>query len=70
MKFDELMNLVMDIRDDPARCEVHFGCDCGCGGDLYTIQEWDTMCDAANEAKRALVKLGIIFPEDEDENTF
>lgn len=24
----------------PDRMEVHFGCDCGCGGDSYTIESW------------------------------
>lgn len=25
----------------PELSEVRFGCDCGCGGDSYTSEEWD-----------------------------
>lgn len=25
----------------PSRMEVHFGCECGCGGNNYTEETWD-----------------------------
>jgi len=30
-----------DYYDCPSCLEVHFGCDCGCGGDFYTPEDWD-----------------------------
>lgn len=44
MKFSEIESLVEDYvvaRYSPSRQAVHFGCDCGCGGNLYTRESWD-----------------------------
>ena len=44
MKFSELEELVRNyqsVQFIPSRLGVMFGCDCGCGGDLYTLEEWN-----------------------------
>lgn len=61
MTFDELRSYVYDIENDPSRSEVRFGCECGCGGDSYTIEEWETVCNAADVATQKLEELGITF---------
>lgn len=53
MKFSELKELFDEYDQgiwSPSRMEVHFGCDCGCGGDNYTTEQWDAAEDACNEA--------------------
>jgi len=59
--FNELGDLVYDVRNDPSRSEVRFGCGCGCGGDSYSTEEWGELCAAAEEAKEKLSKIGITF---------
>lgn len=44
LKWSELIDLVENYRNalySSSRLGVHFGCDCGCGGDFYTIEQWD-----------------------------
>jgi hypothetical protein len=44
MKFSELEELFNDYdaaKSSPSRSCVHLGCDCGCGGDSYTIEEFE-----------------------------
>ena len=52
------------LRSD-ANCDVHYGCDCGCGGDLYTLDDFELMCKEFDEAEQAFKelceKLGIDF---------
>ncbi len=57
MKFSELESLVQDYLNacySPTRMSVHFGCDCGCGGDTYTTESWDAEEQAAQEAIDAM----------------
>lgn len=51
MKLSELEILFMDYDQakwSPDRMGVHFGCDCGCGGDSYTPEQWDNEIAAAD----------------------
>lgn len=44
MKFTELKELINNYEQalwSPTHMNVHFGCDCGCGGDTYTQESWD-----------------------------
>lgn len=53
MKFSELLELIDDYTEakwSPSRSEVRLGCDCGCGGDSYTIESWDAVEKAADKA--------------------
>ena len=52
MNFSQLEELFQEYDQAkwaPSRTGVHFGCDCGCGGDNYTDESWDAEEDAANE---------------------
>ena len=44
---------------------VHYGCDCGCGGDDYTSEGWDEMIleyeAAIADMKELCQKLDIVF---------
>jgi hypothetical protein len=59
MKFKELEDLVYSYRNPPWAYNTKFGCDCGCGGDLFTVEEWDKEADIYYKAKEELIKLGI-----------
>jgi hypothetical protein len=59
--FNELRRFVSDIESDDRRMSVSFGCDCGCGGGSYTIEDWDFMCDRADIATEKLKELGVVF---------
>lgn len=51
MKFSELKELFYNYeqaRWSPTRMNVHFGCDCGCGGDTYTQESWDAKEEEAH----------------------
>ena len=68
MTFSELKELFDDYSyasSSPSRSEVRFGCDCGCGGDSYTVEEWDAEEDEAENAIEAMkqfcVKYGIEY---------
>ena len=61
--FDALRSLVDDIRDDESLSEVHFGCECGCGGDFYTYEDWTEMCRAAEDAQASLEAMGVTFSD-------
>ncbi len=63
--FDALCSLVNDVRDDERDREVHFGCDCGCGGDSYTYEEWTKMCRVSDDARVSLEVMGVTFPDAE-----
>ena len=64
MTFDELRDLISDIRLDERRMSVRFGCDCGCGGDFYSEEDWDEMCYASYLAIIKLKALGITFTKE------
>ena len=68
MKFSELEELFQDYDNSkwsPSRMGVHFGCDCGCGGDSYTEESWDAEEETANDAILKMVSFcntyGIIY---------
>ena len=68
MKFSELetiMNNYDSAKWSPRRMDAHFGCDCGCGGDSYTEEEWNAAEDAADlsiiTAKIFCTKYGIEY---------
>lgn len=56
MKASELFSVIQDFENyylhSDLMSEVHFGCDCGCGGDSYTTEQWVRMCNAAYEARK------------------
>lgn len=56
MKFSTLVQIVQAYESaqwSPSRMNVHFGCDCGCGGDDYTAELWD---EEEKEADRAIAE--------------
>lgn len=53
MKLSNIENLFAaydQAKWSPSRMCVHFGCDCGCGGDSYTEESWDAEEEAADLA--------------------
>ena len=38
-------------RTSPSDMSVIFGCDCGCGGDIYTYEEWDQAHEESDRVK-------------------
>jgi hypothetical protein len=53
MQFSDLEQLFQDYDSakwSPDMMGVHFGCDCGCGGNSYTTESWDAEVDAKNGA--------------------
>ena len=50
----EIANLYAEISYHPINSEVRFGCDCGCGGDSYTEDEWDKESADLVEMKKEL----------------
>lgn len=48
MKASELYSVIQDFENyylhSDLMSEVRFGCDCGCGGDSYTTEQWVRMC--------------------------
>jgi hypothetical protein len=61
MTYDELKDLIYTYEEDPSLSEVHFGCDCGCGGDSWTIETWREYGEASDLAKEKLEKFGVTF---------
>lgn len=53
-KATDLVMLVEEFTDyylrSPSASGEHLGCDCGCGGDYYTIEEWDEVHALGNKA--------------------
>jgi len=53
MKFSELEELLADyehyVKYSVLYSEVHFGCDCGCGGDSYTSEQWNNEIKLAHK---------------------
>lgn len=63
MTFEELSNLVYAIECDERLSSVRFGCDCGCGGDAYTEDQWDDMVEEADQARIKLEDFGVVFDD-------
>lgn len=68
MKFSTIIEIVQAYESalwSPSRMHVHFGCDCGCGGDSYTAESWDAEeLDASRAIEEAIslcAKLGIEY---------
>lgn len=66
-----LDNFSNNVIHTPFIEEVHFSCDCGCGGDSYTSDEWESLSkvyDATvDEAIVLCDQLGLIYDfNDED----
>lgn len=63
MNISEFIEVYENYRqlylDSDINMEVKFGCDCGCGGDYYTTEQWENMINAANEAKNNLIAFCI-----------
>ena len=75
MKLSELEILFMDYDQakwSPDRMGVHFGCDCGCGGDSYTPEQWDSEIAAADiyimKMKKFCEEYGIEYDGIERDN--
>ncbi len=66
MNYLDLVAHVTNIEGRPSAYGTRFGCDCGCGGDFYTIEDWDKGEQLAEDSIETLTKLGIIFPKSED----
>ena len=73
MKASELQKLFDEhyYNDSPSEMDVHYGCECGCGGDSYTPESWDEAHKKAYESKEnlkmALDKLGVEWDLEEED---
>ena len=59
LSLSDLQEICQDIEEVvwcPAASGVRLGCDCGCGGDNYTIEEWDKVHKRAEEAEERIVQ--------------
>jgi hypothetical protein len=67
----DLFEAYEEYHYTPSDESVIFGCDCGCGGNLYTSEEWDMAHKKAFEVIKALKdafeSLGIEWDLDKDE---
>lgn len=64
MTFDDLHKLFQAYEEatwSPTRTHVVFGCDCGCGGDSYSREQWDAEELQAQEAIDNMKALCIIM---------
>lgn len=56
MTASEVFRIARDYEYDylysPLNTDVKLGCDCGCGGDTYTDEEWEEMIVAYYEADK------------------
>jgi hypothetical protein len=61
----QIVDNYSDARYAPIQTGVRFGCDCGCGGDNYTEEEWDDEIKynerAIKNMKDLCATLGIIY---------
>jgi len=53
----EIADLHEVIMSSDINTGVHFGCDCGCGGDTYTSEQWDKMVKDTEDAEENLLNL-------------
>lgn len=57
MKFSDIQDMLYDYENamySPSRSDVHVGCDCGCGGNSYTIESYDAEEETAERAIKAI----------------
>ena len=47
---EQLFSEYAEAKWSPSRMGVHLGCDCGCGGDSYTIDTWEAEENSAQES--------------------
>ena len=73
MKFTDILTLVKDYEQAlwaPKYMSVRLGCDCGCGGDSYTPEQYDKEnadADAAMlKVKEFCTTYGILFDGEEE----
>lgn len=53
MTWRDVLDLVYEyednVRDHPAHREIKYGCDCGCGGDAYSDEDWEAFDEAMSQ---------------------
>jgi hypothetical protein len=59
VEISQLFYHAQAIYDAPWNSGVHFGCECGCGGDGYTSEDWDYYADAEKEAVKFFKSVGV-----------
>lgn len=53
----KLINLIQDATNStPSEMSIHIGCDCGCGGNMYTYHSWDQEHQYIEEARKELLE--------------
>lgn len=60
MKASELLEIFdnyLTYRYTPSDEGVRYGCECGCGGDYYSPEEWDEAHNVVYEARKAMAEL-------------
>jgi hypothetical protein len=54
-----------DARYGPLQSGIRFGCDCGCGGDSYTSEQWDAEMEYNKQSIKDMIelcaKLGLVY---------
>lgn len=63
MNWRELKDLVYNVDSFYDIDTVHYGCECGCGGDSYTEEAWDNICTDGEDVIKKLKKIGITFDD-------
>ena len=68
MKFSDVLDIVRAYESalwSPSRTGVRLGCDCGCGGDSYTVESYEEEERQANDdilaAMNMCKRLGIEY---------
>ena len=57
MKLSELEKMISyGLDSTPSEISVILGCDCGCGGNYYTNEEWDKEHEDTLRARKKLKK--------------
>jgi hypothetical protein len=60
VKISEVVQLLEEFQNNvyysDITLEVHHGCSCGCGGDSYTSETWDEMCNSYDETETKCIK--------------
>lgn len=60
MKLSEFFELVENAKEStPSEEGIHFGCDCGCGGEFYTGDDWDDVHNDSDAARKKLLTILI-----------
>lgn len=53
-KLEQLHNAFASKRDNLIETGVRYGCDCGCGGDIYSDKEWEDISDELDNAQNCI----------------